>query len=100
MRLAGWEVGFCPDAVVWHDYEFDKGAEKWYRLERNRLWSVLSNYSPFSLMLLAPLLLGTELAVAAIALRDGWVGDLVRAWGSTLRAAARAAPVAPPRAGQ
>ena len=32
MRLAGWEVRFCPEAVVWHDYRFDKGAAKWYRL--------------------------------------------------------------------
>ena len=86
MRLAAWEVRFCPEAVVWHDYRFDKGEEKWYWLERNRQWSVLSNYSAFSLMLLAPVLVGTELAVAAIALRDGWVGSLVRAWGSTLRA--------------
>jgi len=86
MRLAGWEVRFCPEAVVWHDYRFDKGAAKWYRLERNRQWSVLSNYSALSLMLLAPLLLGTELAVAAIAMRGAWVGELVRAWGSTVRA--------------
>jgi GT2 family glycosyltransferase len=84
MRLAGWEVRFCPEAVVWHDYRFDKGEDKWYLLERNRQWSVLSNYAAGSLMLLAPLLLGTELAVAAIALREGWFGGLVRAWGSTL----------------
>jgi GT2 family glycosyltransferase len=86
MRLAGWEVRFCPEAVVWHDYRFEKGSEKWYWLERNRQWSVVSNYSAFSLVLLAPLLLGTEMAVAAIALREGWVRDLVRAWGSTMRA--------------
>lgn len=86
MRLAGWDVRFCPEAVVWHDYQFDKGAAKWYRLERNRQWSVLSNYSASSLMLLAPLLLGTEVAVAATAMRGAWVGELVRAWGSTVRA--------------
>ena len=86
MRLAGWEVRFCPEALVWHDYRFDKGAAKWYWLERNRQWSVLSNYSAFSLVLLAPLLLGTELTVAAIALRGAWLGELVRAWGSTARA--------------
>ena len=44
MRLAGWEVVFRPEAVVWHEYEFDRGTRKWYRLERNRLWAVLSNY--------------------------------------------------------
>ena len=63
VRLAGWTVMFCPDAVVWHEYEFDKGTMKWYWLERNRLWTVLSNYSAITLVLLAPLLLGTELMV-------------------------------------
>jgi GT2 family glycosyltransferase len=86
MRLAGWEVLFCPEAVVWHDYEFEKGAEKWYWLERNRLWSVLSNYSGPSLLLLGPLLICTEFAVASMALREGWAASLVRAWASTLRA--------------
>jgi GT2 family glycosyltransferase len=85
VRLAGWEVRFCPEAVVWHDYEFEKGAEKWYWLERNRLWSVLSNYSALSLLLLGPLLLCTEVAVASMAVREGWAAGLARAWGSTLR---------------
>ena len=84
-RLAGYEVKFCPAARVWHGYEFDKGTGKWYWLERNRLWSVLSNYSLSSLILLAPMLLGTELAVLMLAVRDGWMLSLLRAWGATLR---------------
>lgn len=84
-RLAGWNVRFCPDALVWHDYEFDKGQTKWFWLERNRLWSVLSNYSVLSLLLLAPILAGAELAIATTAVRGGWVPVLLRAWLSTLR---------------
>jgi len=86
MRLAGWEVVFCPEAIVWHEFEFDRGAGKWYLLERNRLWAVLSNYSPAGLALVAPLLIGTELAVAGLALREGWAYSLLRAWASTVRA--------------
>jgi GT2 family glycosyltransferase len=86
MRLAGWEVVFCPEAIVWHAYEFEKGARKWYWLERNRLWALLSNYSALSLLLLSPLLAGTELIVAARAVRGGWARELVRAWASTLMA--------------
>ena len=85
VRLAGWDVVFCPDARVWHDFEFDRGARKWYLLERNRLWAVLSNYSPAGLLLVAPLLIGTELVVAVFALRDGWGRNLIRAWASTVR---------------
>lgn len=84
MRLAGWEVVFSPRAVVWHDYEFEKGPGKWYWLERNRLWSVLSNYSAASLALLGPLLLGAQLMVASTAVRDGWARSLLRAWRSLL----------------
>ena len=84
LRLAGWKVMFCPDAVVWHEYEFDKGTMKWYWLERNRLWTVLSNYSAITLVLLAPLLLGTELMVLAQALRGRWTHRLLAAWGSTI----------------
>jgi GT2 family glycosyltransferase len=84
-RLAGWTVRFCPRAVVHHDYEFDKGSRKWFWLERNRLWSVLANYSWLSLGLLAPLLLVAELAIVALAVREAWAGQLVRAWASDLR---------------
>jgi GT2 family glycosyltransferase len=86
MRLAGWDVVFCPDATVWHEYEFEKGAWKWYLLERNRLWSVVSNYSGRTLLLLSPLLVCTELVIAARATREGWIRELLRAWGSTLAA--------------
>lgn len=84
MRLAGWDVLYAPDAVVWHDYEFDKGTMKWYWLERNRLWTVLSNYSAITVVLLAPLLLGTELMVLVQAARGGWTRKLLRAWASAL----------------
>jgi GT2 family glycosyltransferase len=84
MQLAGWRVIFAPQAVVWHDYEFDKGLQKWYWLERNRLWAVLSNYSASTLLLLAPMLLASELVVIYTALRDGWLRGLLRAWGSLL----------------
>ena len=84
VRLTGWTVMFCPDAVVWHEYEFDKGTMKWYWLERNRLWTVLSNYSAITLALLAPLLLGTELMVLAQAIRGRWTRRLLRAWGAAV----------------
>ncbi|HLJ02101.1 MAG TPA: glycosyltransferase family 2 protein [Solirubrobacteraceae bacterium] len=86
LRLAGWDVVFCPEAVIWHDYEFEKGPRKWYWLERNRLWSVMSNYSAVTLVLLGPLLAGAEAMVAITALRDGWGRSLMRAWGSLLPA--------------
>jgi len=87
-RLAGWDVRFQPRARVRHDYDFDKGREKWFYLERNRAIAVLTNYAGPTLLALAPLLIGGELVVLARALREGWWREKLRA----LAAVARHAP--------
>ena len=80
LRLAGWDVVFQPAATVEHDYDFDKGTRKWFLLERNRAWTVLTCYSARSLVLLAPILLAAEAAVAVKARREGWWPEKRRAW--------------------
>lgn len=77
--LAGWRVRYCPEAAVTHDFEFQRGPQKWFHLERNRGWVVLSNYSLVTLILVAPVLLAAELAVTARAVREGWLGAKARA---------------------
>jgi GT2 family glycosyltransferase len=84
MRLAGRRVRYCPEAVVVHDYEFDKGAHKWFYLERNRVWALLSNLQLRTLALLAPLLLITEALVFVRATYEGWLVEKGRAWASLL----------------
>ena len=72
IRLAGGRVGIEPGARVDHAYEFHKGPYKWRLMERNR-WAVLVRTYPASLLvLLAPALLATELAVLAAAHKGGW----------------------------
>lgn len=80
MRLNGRRVRYCPEAVVVHDYEFEKGAHKWFYLERNRVWALLSNLQLRTLALLAPALLITEAFVAIRAVSDGWLTEKARAW--------------------
>ena len=46
--------------------------------------TLLSNYRAGTLALLAPLLIATELGIALIALRDGWITEKARAWRSVL----------------
>jgi len=79
-RIAGGKVLFCPDARVEHDYEFDKGPEKWRWLEEGRISAVLTNYETRTLLLLLPLLLAAELAVWAAAARGGWGSQKAAAW--------------------
>ena len=72
LRLAGGRVGIEPAAVVDHDYEFAGRAEKWRWLERNRWAFLIRVYPARLLVLLAPALLLTELALIPVALAGGW----------------------------
>ncbi len=93
-RLAGRRVVLVPEATAEHDYAFGKGGYKWFWLERNRLWTVLSNYETRTLVLLAPVLLATELAVLAFAVRSGWWREKLRELARALERPGRAARVA------
>lgn len=84
MRLGGRRVRYCPEAAVVHDYEFEKGPQKWFYLERNRTWALLSNLQLRTLVLLAPVLLATEVMVLARAAREGWLHEKLRAWAAVL----------------
>jgi GT2 family glycosyltransferase len=81
-RIAGHRVVFCPEAVARHGYEFARRGRKWFYLERNRIFSVLSNYEARTLLLLTPLLVATEIALLAVAALQGWLPEKLRAYGS------------------
>jgi GT2 family glycosyltransferase len=85
LRLAGYEAGVAPKARVEHEYEFAKGERKWFLLERNRWWTVVSDYPGRLLPLLLPALLLTEVALVATAARDGWLRAKLRAQLAVLR---------------
>jgi hypothetical protein len=84
--LGGWAVGIAPAARVEHDYDFEKGGRKWFLLERNRWWTILADYPTALLVLLAPALLGAELALLAVAARGGWLRQKLRAQAAVLAA--------------
>ena len=85
LRLAGWEVGVVPAARVAHDYEFDKGAYKWFYLERNRWWTLLATYPGSLLAVLCPALLAFEALLLLVAWRDGWLLAKVHAQATVIR---------------
>ncbi|HEU4906702.1 MAG TPA: glycosyltransferase family 2 protein [Solirubrobacterales bacterium] len=72
LRLAGGALGIEPAAIVDHDYEFGAREHKWRWLERNRHAFLLRAYPASLLILLAPALLATEVALYAVAVRGGW----------------------------
>jgi GT2 family glycosyltransferase len=85
LRLEGRGYGIVPAARAEHDYAFDKGAEKWRRLEANRWRTILRTYPAPLLALLAPVLLAAEPVIALAALRGGWGRSKLAAWWDLLR---------------
>jgi GT2 family glycosyltransferase len=83
--LAGMRVVYCPAAIVVHNYEFGGRPQKWFLLERNRIFSVIANYDLRTLVPLAPLLLATEAGLLAVAASGGWLREKLRAYGSLFR---------------
>ena len=83
--LSGRAVGVVPAARVEHDYDFHKGERKWFLLERNRWWTVLSDYPAGLLIPLLPALLAAELALLAIAARGDWLRAKLRSQAAVLR---------------
>jgi GT2 family glycosyltransferase len=79
-RLLGLRIVIEPAADVYHEYEFDRNAAKRYFLERNRLIFVLTAYPGRLLLVATPVLLGAEVALVALAAREGWLGAKVRGW--------------------
>jgi GT2 family glycosyltransferase len=80
LRLAGGRLGVEGAARVDHDYEFDKGPDKWRYLERNRWATLIRTYPAPLLFLIWPALIATELALLAVSARGGWFGQKVLSW--------------------
>jgi GT2 family glycosyltransferase len=79
LRMEGGTLGIEPAAVVAHDYEFGAREQKWRWLERNRLAFLLRTYPAPLLLLLAPALVATELALLLVSALGGWGGQKLRA---------------------
>ena len=84
-RLRGGRLGVEPSARVDHLYDFAKRRVKWRLLERNRWATVIRTYPRELLVLVAPALLATELALLAISARGGWLREKLQANGDVLR---------------
>ncbi len=85
LRLRGGTLGIEPAAIVDHDYEFGAREHKWRWLERNR-WAFLIRVYPTPLLVLAaPALLATELALVPASIAAGWGRQKLAAWVDVIR---------------
>lgn len=76
----GERVVYVPSAVVVHRYEFSRNAEKFFLLERNRLITMLTCFDTRHLLAIIPLSVITELGLLALAAKDGWLPQKLRAY--------------------
>jgi N-acetylglucosaminyl-diphospho-decaprenol L-rhamnosyltransferase len=83
--LSGYGVGVVPAARVEHDYAFAKGERKWFMLERNRWWTVLSDYPTGLLLALLPALVAAEAALLVMAAQGSWLRAKLRAQRAVMR---------------
>lgn len=81
----GLRVVFVPEAVVVHRYEFSRNPEKYFLLERNRLITTLTCFDTRHLLGIAPLLAVMELALIALAAKEHWLPQKLRAYRAVLQ---------------
>jgi hypothetical protein len=89
VRLAGGRLGVASAARADHLYEFDKGPAKWRYLERNRWATLIRVYPAPLLVLLAPALLATELALLPVSAVGGWLPQKLGSWWDVVKALPR-----------
>lgn len=73
IRLGGWKLMVTPKAICQHHYNFNKGVQKFYQSEKNRLHIFLKNMECKTLVLIFPALVIVELAQFVHALMHGWL---------------------------
>lgn len=79
-RLAGFEIGYAEDSVMYHRYEFSRSIKKFYWMERNRHVTNLVNYRLATLLLIALPMLVMELGTFGFAIKSGWWKEKIRVW--------------------
>ncbi|MCR4314012.1 MAG: glycosyltransferase family 2 protein [Candidatus Uhrbacteria bacterium] len=75
IRLAGYRCVLAVDSIAYHDYEFKRSIQKFYWMERNRVLVHFSHLRLWTLLLLAPFLLATEIGLIAFAIKGGWIRE-------------------------
>ena len=80
IRLGGWKLVVTPNSVCNHHYNFNKGVQKLYWSEKNRLHILLKNLEYKTLILIFPALIVIELAQNIHALTHGWLRLKIKAY--------------------
>lgn len=82
MRIAGYDILYVPDSVVYHKYDFSLAPWKLFNMERNRYLILLKHLRVRTLLAILPGILLTELLIWGYTLLTGRqaVKSKARSW--------------------
>jgi GT2 family glycosyltransferase len=72
LALMGYKMYYLPSSVIYHRYRLSMTPEKFFHLEKNRIYLVLSVFHWYTLLLLSPLLLIIEAMTLCYTVVKGW----------------------------
>lgn len=79
-RLQGYKNVIATKSVVFHKYEFSRSIDKYYWMERNRILLWLMTLKLWTLVLILPMFIITELGLLLLAIKGGWFYKKVDAY--------------------
>lgn len=85
-RLAGYHIWYVADSEMSHDYKFEPDEsyqqfkQKFFYTERNRINTIIKNYSKKSLILIAPALFVVEFFLLGYCFYKGWFDEKKRSY--------------------
>jgi GT2 family glycosyltransferase len=91
INLVGKKIVFTPNSILYHDYKYTPKENnqplinKLYYIERNRIITILKNYSSLTLLLLSPVLIFMELGMVAYSFYEGWGPTKLQTYVSIIR---------------
>jgi GT2 family glycosyltransferase len=72
LAMMGYKMYNLPTSVIYHRYRLSMTPEKFFHLEKNRIYLVLATFHWYTLLLLSPLLLIIEAMILAYSIVKGW----------------------------
>jgi GT2 family glycosyltransferase len=72
LALMGYDMYCLPSSVIYHRYRLSMTPEKFFHLEKNRLYLILSTFRWPTLLLLSPILAIIEGMILAYSIVKGW----------------------------
>lgn len=72
LALMGFKLYYVPTSVIYHRYRLSMTSEKFFHLEKNRIYLIFSIFRWYTLLLLSPLLLVIEAMIFSYSILKGW----------------------------